>query len=177
MGLALGVPASLLGHVLLFGSEHEMGGRFCAAVFSVMAAAVASFTALFVALAWRCNRTADGSILAARLRESLPGTPTLFVGAALCFTLCESLESAHAMPIVPATIAALLLASAVVMRLARLVVRAIADLTVAITHAQNIGRNPPWRALRAEQPVLHCAALLRRNLARPPPAAIVASRA
>jgi hypothetical protein len=110
IALALGVPASLIGHSLLFGAEHEIGGPLHGAVVSL-------------------------------------------------------------------TFAALLLASWLLSKLARVLVRAIASVALAIAQANNAPRESQWRICAAERPRAIRALTPRRHFVRPPPATAAALRA
>lgn len=176
-GLALGIPASLVGHGLLFGTDHEIGGPFHGAVLSVAFAALACFVILFATLAWQCGRAADGSIIAARLRQCLPRPESIFVWAALFFTVCESVESVHAAGNVLVMLAALALATWAVYGLAHVLVRAIADLTIAVTRGESAAREPQWCRRSTERPFLTRVSAICRHFARPPPATMASARA
>ncbi|HEY1882243.1 MAG TPA: hypothetical protein VGG51_04290 [Candidatus Cybelea sp.] len=167
--LALGVPASLIAHGLLFGADHELGGPFHGAIVSLALAVTSSFVAFFAALAWRGGRAADGSVLATRLQACLPGSGTIFVSAALFFSLCESLEAAHAARGIPVTLAVLALASWVIGKLACAVVRAIADAVIAIAQVESASRAPQFCVRDAQEPLPRRTPATRRHLARPPP--------
>jgi hypothetical protein len=175
IALALGVPASLIGHGLLFGGGHQIGGPLHGAIVSLAFAAVSSFAIFFAALAWRGCRAADGSVLATRLLRCLPGSWSIFSCAAFFFAACESIEPAHGARGIPVTLAVLLLASWLIRKLAHELVRAIADVTVAIAQPESASREPRWRIHAAEQPHATRALAPRRHFVRPPPPTTVAT--
>lgn len=175
--LALGVPASLIGHGLLFGADHEMGGPFHGFVVSLALAAASSLAVFLSALAWRCVGAVNGSVLAARLAEWLPGAGGIFASAASAFALCESLEATHAAKSLPSALAVLWVASWIISKMARAVVRAIADATIAIAQVKFAPRKSQWCARVAERLPSSRSLGTQRHLARPPPLMVTALRA
>ena len=72
--LALGLLASMLAHGGLYGGEHAMGGGYHAALVQMaLAGAVGLFLFFGLLAASGKNAVVDGSVLAARLLERLPG--------------------------------------------------------------------------------------------------------
>jgi hypothetical protein len=167
--LALGLPAALLGHALLFGSDHEVGGPVHGLLVGLGFALCAGILAFFAALAWRGNGAADGSVLASRLRDCLPGVATIFIAAASYFTLFESFEQTHAVNGVPTTLALLLFASWSVRELARFAIRLIAEAVIAVVRFRYAARAANWPIRTRPIFVFVPNPATRRRFARPPP--------
>ena len=84
-------------------------------------------------LAWSGSRLiAEGTILAARLRERLPGAPALFTCASLWYMAAEAVEPHHAGVAPAVVIITLAVAAWLALRLARAVVGAFARAAIAI---------------------------------------------
>jgi hypothetical protein len=168
------LPASLLGHTLLFHGEHEMGGAFHGMLVTLALAAGAGLFAAIFALACGGSRATDGSVLASRLADRLPGLAGILAAAILFFALGESLEPAHAAESIAATLAAMFAASWLVSAIARAAVRALASIIVAVARARFADRSPVPRTFAVRPIITKLAPLMRRMFARPPPTTIYA---
>lgn len=166
---ALGVPATLVAHALSFGADHEVGGRFNGAVFSIAIVALAGFVLGCVAVAWRGRTVADGSILACRLRGRLPATSSIFLSAAVLFAGCELLEPAHGFGNVLVIAGLLVACSWCVRATARVIASVIALATVAIESTRFDLRPVMWRAFYVGPVLLAISVPARFPFVRPPP--------
>jgi hypothetical protein len=172
--LALGLLASLIAHTALFGGEHQMGGAYHAAIFTLASSAVGGLLVGFAALAWLGARhTADGSILAARLGHHLPGIAPLLAATTLCFALCERLEPEHAARGLLPLVVALAVAAWLTRALAQVAIAALAGAIIAIDRSPFAPRTPVWVRLAVPVVAVKPAPRLRRRFARPPPIANV----
>ncbi|MBV8147774.1 MAG: hypothetical protein JO092_01640 [Candidatus Eremiobacteraeota bacterium] len=168
--LVLGLVAALVGHAALFGGEHAIGGAYHSLLLQVAAAAGFGFGGALGALLWSGARfAADGSVLATRIAAHLPGLPGVAVSTALWFSLGERLEPHHAGTPLAFALVALLGAAALILGIARALVRWIAHIAFAISRAKTCGavvraradtNGPVFRAQRDAT---------GRRFARPPP--------
>jgi hypothetical protein len=164
--------ASLAAHAALFGDGHAMGGAYHALLVQGALAAGVSLIGFFTALAWtQCGATADGSVVASRLRDRLPSFASVAASAASWYALAETVESPHASAS-PLLAIVLLAASAwLVLRFAFAAARAISAAVFIIRSAAFAPRQP----VRARRPQLRPLArrpiFARRRFARPPPIA------
>ena len=168
--LVLGLVAALLGHAALFGGDHAIGGAYHSLLLQTAAAAGFGFAGALGALLWSGARfAADGSVLARRISARLPGLPMVAASAALWFTLGERLEPPHAATPLIFTLVALFFAAALVVGIARGLMRWIAQVVFAAT------RPPIAAALRqalrdtSEPVLLRRQDATGRRFARPPP--------
>jgi hypothetical protein len=169
--LALGLLASLAAHALLYGGEHAMGGAYHALLVQAALAGGVSLLAFFGALAWSESRAADGSVLAARLRERLPGLTSILPAAALWYAAAEAIEPHHADASPIASLLSLAVAAWLVLRLASWIVDALAGAVIAVLRASFSPRTPTWKRRPRSRPILRRALRARRLFARPPPIA------
>ncbi len=170
--LVLGLLASLVAHSALYGGGHAMGGPYHSWFLELGLAGCLGLLASIAALAWTGSRAAaDGSVLASRLCERLPGGWAVFAAAGLWFALGERVEARHADP--NAVVTALVLAVAVwaVWAVARWCVRLLAGAAIAIGRPAFAQRSPHWVRCAAPAPIARRSPLLRRRFARPPPVA------
>jgi hypothetical protein len=170
-GLAsLGLLSALLAHTASYGSGHEAGGFYHAALLLTALAATGSFalaTALLAALG--AHRQGDGSILAAALRPALPGAGGLIVAASAWFTLIEKLEPHHAMVSPLLIAAALIVAAATVAAVARRAVQALASIAFSVIAGAHRERAAYVPYVFAPAPSARAVAFAYRRFARPPP--------
>jgi hypothetical protein len=167
---ALGLLASLTAHAVLYGGEHAVGGIYHALLLQAALGAGLSLLVLLAALAWsQRGGTADGSVLASRLRERLPGAVSVFSATVLWYAGVEGLEPHHADA--PPVAAALVLAGAawLIARLARTVAGAFAHVVIAVTRSAFSPRTRSWRRRPASPPLARRFYSARRHYARPPP--------
>ncbi|MGA7356346.1 MAG: hypothetical protein WA431_08225 [Candidatus Cybelea sp.] len=172
--LALGLLASLAAHAALFGGTHVMGGAYAGLLAQAASAGCFGLVLCFAALAWSGSRlTAEGTILAARLRERLPGAPALFTCASLWYMAAEAVEPHHAGVAPAVAVITLAVAAWLSLRLARAVVGALALAAIAIQKTTFTPRTPSWKRRLRLRPIRRRAPLAHRRFARPPPIAIV----
>ncbi len=162
---ALGLPSALLAHAMVFGSDHAAAG-------AMHTAALAGACFMFFAVAALCAQrvATQGSVIGARLRAVLPSIPSIAASASLWFALMESLEAAHA-PALLLSIAALVLAAAIVQLAARCIGTLIGDAVLALIAFCVTAERALGHALQA--PVVLVAvssAHTGRRFSRPPPA-------
>jgi hypothetical protein len=170
--LALGLLASLVAHATLFGGEHAMGGAYHALLLQAAAAACVGLLATFCALAWAgAGQVADGSVLARRLTDRLPGFAPLVAASGGWFALIEALEPHHAEAPLLATLLCLVVAAWLLLAAARGVTRAIAKAAIAVARTPFSPRVPVWTRRVRPAPLVRRSPLLRRRFARPPPIA------
>jgi len=168
--LALGLLASILAHGALYGGEHAMGGDYHALL---LQAALAGGLGLLVFIgllaASGANAAVNGSVLATRLMERLPGYGSLCIAAGAWYTAAECLEPHHAaasLLVVPLSLAA---AAWLVQLLGRTVVAVLAGAVIAIWRLSFSPRTPAWfRRLQSPRPTRRIL-WTRRRFARPPP--------
>jgi hypothetical protein len=150
-----------------------MGGNYHAGLVQVAIAAVLGLLFGLTALAWSAaGHTPDGTILAARLNERLPGLAALAAATAFWFAIAEAVEPHHAGAAAFVTVVALLVAACVVRQIAVAAVALLARIVFAIARliftprAQLSTRRPatpaPFRRILRG----------RRRFARPPPIAL-----
>ncbi len=168
--LVLGLLASLVAHTLAYGDSHAQAGPLHTAFYGLAAFGLLALTVWALALAaTRAGAYRDGSILAAHLARYCPGKTMLALASVGWFTLGESLEPAHA-PAAFLLIAAALVAAVLGVRaLARLLLRTIAAIAIAIVSSPFAPRRSlRVRTRRAPAPRPQ-PGVLRRPVTRPPP--------
>jgi hypothetical protein len=176
-GLALGLLASLGAHAALYGGQHAVGGAYHALVVQIALAAAVAFVALIGAVASiQAGSSTDGSILAARLRERLPGFGSVVAAAAIWYAGVEAVEPHHAGAPAIALLAALAAASYAALRLAHLISNALACVVIAIARTSFSPRTPAWRRRPRGRVIAGRSFLARSWFARPPPIAFAAPR-
>lgn len=176
--LALGLLASLAAHAALFGGEHTVGGSYHGMLVQVALTVVLGFGALLGALAWaQSGNSSDGSVLAVRLRERLPGFLGIIVSTAMWYVAIEAIEPHHAAAPAIALIAALAAVSYVVLRLARAIADTFARVVIAIFRSPFSPRTPAWQRRPRVRPIARLTIPTRRRFARPPPVAFALIRA
>lgn len=168
--LTLGLLASLAAHTALFGQGHAMGGGYHAALVQTALAGALCLLAFFGALAWNGSAgTADGSVVAARLRARLPGAASLFAATLLWYGAAETLEPHHAPVSMIVAILALAGIAWLLLRLANAIVTIVAGAVIAVRSTPFAPRAIP----RSRRPRTHLvprrAPFARRRFARPPP--------
>lgn len=152
-----------------------MGGAFHALLLQAALGGTVSLLAFFGSLAWTsAGQTADGSILATRLAQRLPGIVSLIVGASFWYALAEQIEPQHASS-PPRAIVLLCLAAVswLVLRLAHTIVRMLADVVIGASRCLWATRTPRWIRHAPPAPIARRLLCRRRRFARPPPIAIV----
>jgi hypothetical protein len=171
-GLALGLLASLAAHAALYGGDHGVGGAYHALLMQITSAGALGFVALIAGLAWtQSMHTTDGSILAGRLRERLPGAGSVIASAAVWYAAIEAVEPHHAGVSAIALIAVLSAASYLVLRVARAMTDVFASAAIAISRTSFLPRVPGWRRRQRGRLTSRQSLLARRRFARPPPIA------
>jgi hypothetical protein len=171
--LALGLLAALAAHAVLYRGEHAMGGAYHSLVVQAAITCSVSMLAFFAALAWGGSCAADGSILAARLRDRLPGLLWILPAAAFWYAAAEAIEPHH-IPASPVVVLVSLAAAAwLVLRLARGIVGALARAAIAMLRAAFSPRAPSWSRRPHLQPIRRRPLRAYRRFVRPPPIAIV----
>jgi hypothetical protein len=170
-GLAtLGLLAALLAHEGIFGNQHVAGGIYHAALILTALAGSGSLVVLATALAAAgAGRMVNGSVLAAALRPILPSGPAVLASAACWFAAIERLEPRHAESPALFVLTALILASAVVMAIARGTVEQIAEIVLHCTRATHRKRSRFVHFSFAPPPSARAVAFAYRRFARPPP--------
>ena len=177
-GLALGLFAALAAHTALYGGEHAMGGAYNALLMQIGLAAALGFVALVGALAWtQSDCSTEGTVLAARLRERLPGVGSLIAAAAAWHVGVEAIEPHHAGVPGIALLVALAVASYAALRLARAIINVFARAAIAIFRTSFSLRALTWRRRLRGRLIPRRSFLTRRRFARPPPIAFALQRA
>jgi hypothetical protein len=171
--LALGLLASLAAHAALFGGEHAMGGTYHALLVQAALGTAVSLLVFFGALAWtESANAAQGTVLAVRLRERLPGLASTAAATLLWYSAAETIEPHHA-GASPLAAALILVAAAwLVLRLAGATVDVLSGAVIAILRLSFAPRTPWWRRRSAARPLARRPLLTRRRFARPPPVAV-----
>jgi hypothetical protein len=168
--LALGLLASLVAHGGLFGREHSMGGDYHGLLLQLALAAGAGLLFFFGSVAWKGARAAvDGSILASRLGDRLPGFASVCAASMLWYALAECAEPHHAVAswiAVPLFLAA---ASWLVRLAARAALAVLAGAILAVFRHVFAARTPSWSARATQRRPVRRVLWTRRRFARPPP--------
>lgn len=171
--LALGLLAALAAHAALYGGGHVVGGAFHALLVQSALAAFAGLAFFFGAVAWSGSRgVADGSVLAARLRERLPNLGALLASGTLWYAAVEAAEPRHGGPVPVAALIGIAAAAWLVLRVARALTGLIAGAVFAILRISFSGRAPSWRRRPYVRPAQRRTPCVRRRFARPPPIAL-----
>jgi hypothetical protein len=173
----LGLVAALVTHVLLFGREHAWGGSYHDALLDLTLAATAALASATGALLWSGARcAADGTVLAARIRELLPGWGVVAAFGAAWFAFGERIEPAHDGVPVLAIVVVLAVTAWLIVRFATAALRLLADFVFAIAIAiaalchpeplDGMGLRTPAAPRQAQRDTVWC-----RRFSRPPPVA------
>jgi hypothetical protein len=168
--LALGLLASLGAHAALYGGGHEMGGSYHTLLLQAALAGSVGLLVFFGSLAsGGAAHVSDGSVLATRLARRLPGLAPLLTATSFWYVLAERIEPHHAGTPLGASILALATAAWIVLRLAKAIVRTLADAVFTALRSPWATRTPRWIRRAPSPPVARRSPLLRRRFARPPP--------
>ena len=171
--LALGLLASLAAHAALYRGEHAMGGSYHSLLVQTAVTFSVSLLVFFGALARSGSCAADGSVLAARLRDRLPALLGILPAAMFWYVAAETIEPHH-VPASPLVVLVSLAAAAwVVLCLARGIVGALARVAIAMRRAAFSPRAPSWSRRPHSQPIRRRPLRAYRRFVRPPPIAIV----
>jgi hypothetical protein len=166
--------AALIAHMAIFGGDHAMGGAYHALLLQIALCGGLSLLVFFAGLTWaRSGGAADGSIVAARLRERLPRVSTVVAATAAWYVLAEGIEPHHATAPLLLAVVALAAASWIVSRFAATAIRALAAAVLAILGASFAPRAPSWARRPSPRPFVRRPLCVRRRFARPPPIATV----
>mgnify|MGYP001381482705 CR=1 FL=1 len=175
--LVLGLLVSLAAHVALFGGQHTVGGAYHAVLMQGTSAVTLGFVAFLGALAWALSRSSsDGSVLAARLREQLPGLGSVVASAASWYAGIEAIEPHHLGAPVIELLVVLIAASYLVLLLARAMTDTFAHAAITISRTSFSPRVPAWRRRPRERVLARHSFQARRRFARPPPVAVAFPR-
>ncbi|MGB8907413.1 MAG: hypothetical protein WCC84_01555 [Candidatus Cybelea sp.] len=170
--LAWGLLASLAAHAALYRGEHAMGGPYHALLLQGAFAAGLSLIVFLGTLAWSASgATADGSVVASRLRDRLPNLGTVMASAGAWYALAEAAEPQHAAASPVFAFAVLALSACLVLRLAAAVARAIGAAVFAIRRTAFAPRMRLRFRLPQLRPLARRPLFTRRRFARPPPIA------
>jgi len=176
--LALGLLASLAAHGSLYHGEHAMGGAYHVLLIQLALAAILSFALALWSLTWSAaGRLADGSVLAARLNDRLPGFGPVLASAAFWYALGESVEPHHSAAPLLATVALLLTACWLVRALGLRLAAALARIVLAVARTFFSPRAPSWVRRPRLRPARVRRVAAHRRFVRPPPATAALTRA
>jgi hypothetical protein len=153
-----------------------MGGNYHDQLFTLALAGSLSLLFFFAFLAWNgVGAVVDGSVLAARLSERLPGFGSILGAAAFFYGAAEFVEPHHAAASGIAVAFSLAAASWLVRRISRIALAVLAGAIAAVFGTSFAPRTPAWSLLSPPAP--HVARVFRRarRFARPPPPSIVFS--
>jgi hypothetical protein len=147
-----------------------MGGGYHALLLQAALAGGVGLLVFFGLLAASgANATVNGSVLASRLIERLPGYGSLCLAAVAWYGVAECLEPHHAAASLLAVPLSLAAASWLVQLLSRSVVAVLADVVIVAWRATFSPRTPVWfRRLHSPRPKRRIL-WTRRRFARPPP--------
>lgn len=176
--LALGLLASVLGHMAGYGNEHTMGGAYHGMLLVLADVGVGSFLLAAAAVAVAgAGRATEGSILAARLADWVPDVPMLALATVGWFSITEAVEGTHPRGDTILVVLALVVAMFVVRGIVRAIITTISKLAITINCAEFAPRSyAPLR--RFERPLsLQSSVHSRRLFARPPPSLMHRSQA
>lgn len=177
-GVVLGLLASLVAHTALYGGQHTVGGSYHDLLMQITSAAALGFVVVLCVIAWsRSTTTADGSVLAARLRDRLPGIPRVVAFAAAWYACIEAIEPRHLDVPWFALFIVLVAAACAVLQLAHAMANAFGRIAVAIFRASFSPLAPSWQRRSSGHLVAHQPSFAHRRFARPPPIALIFQRA
>lgn len=150
-----------------------MGGAYHSLLVQAAVTFCVSLLAFFGALAWSGSCAADGSVLAARLRDRLPGLLGVLPAATFWYAAAEALEPHHvpASPLV--VVVSLAVAAWLVLCSVRGIVGALARAAIAMLRVAFAGRTPSWSRRPHVRPIRRRPLRAYRRFVRPPPIAIV----
>jgi hypothetical protein len=171
--LALGLIAALLAHAAAYGGSHAMGGAYHGVLLDLSEIAVALSIVIASAMAWSgARKVANGSVLAARLRDCLPGWIPIAGSASGWFVLAEHLEPHHAEA--PLLLLGVLLACAswFVLVLARGLLAVLAGAAVAVRKRYAVRLALLCVQRVSESPLPYIVLRSKYRYARPPPIAV-----
>lgn len=162
---ALGLPAALLAHALVFGADHAIAGALQFAVFA------AGGLFFLIAASLHTSSAIQGSIAASRVRLAAPGFVALLCSGGAWFALIEWCEPRHGIAPV-AVAAALALACLLIILAMRSFAAFVAHVTLTIVRGSVPVRAPQFTISRVFEPVLSSQSLAHavRRFSRPPPA-------
>ncbi len=169
--LALGIPAAIVAHMLLFGQSHQLGGSLQDLFLSGALAAALGGLVFFGSLALAATRfQCGGSILAARLSSRLPGIVPLAGATGFWYALIEAAEPRHeGLPLL-AVVAALACAAVLIFFIARAAVRWLAHIAVVFCTLAFAPRALAFAPRRYERRAFGKGRIAAsRRFARPPP--------
>lgn len=150
-----------------------MGGAYHSLLVQAAVTFSVSLLAFFGALAWGGSCAADGSVLAARLRDRLPDSLWILPSAAFWYAAAEAIEPHH-VPASPFVVVVSLAAAAwLVQCVARGIVGALARAVIALRRVAFSPRTPSWSRRPQAQPIRRRPLRAYRRFVRPPPIAIV----
>ncbi len=169
--LALGLTAAIWAHTIVYGDGHVMGGSYAEFFRALATAAVVGSAALWVALCLLSRgRFCQGSVLTASITQFVPSLPSISAAAFGWFSLAEAIESGHPRAPTLAIAVSLVAASALLVLLARVGLRALAKIVFAIYSGDFATRVLTWVAIA--EPIVTTKPVVRvlRLFSRPPPA-------
>lgn len=167
--LALGLLASLVAHGALYGGEHSMGGDYHDTLVELALAAGIGLALFFAYLGWCNARFADGSVLAARLADRLPGFGSLFAAATLWYAAVEYLEPHHPGALRMAVLLVIAAACWLIRRFCRYALAVLAGAILAVLGNPFAPRAPSPARFTPFTPPQPPMLWARRRFARPPP--------
>ncbi len=168
--VSLGLLAAFLGHAMVYGGGHVMGGSYAEMLRLVATLATLAAGIAWLATTWACGaHICDGTVIAARMDRLLPSTSAVVAAAIAWFTLAESIEGSH--PDAPTFVLALALlaASLLVAKVAKIAMRAVAEIVFGTRSRRFAPRVPIWTPLAPCPAFVAPVALERHLFARPPP--------
>ncbi len=171
----LGLLASLLAHAAIYGGDHVAGGAYHSSLMVLALVGVGGFVVAIAVLAWfGARRRADGSILASALRPFVPPVAALVASSSVWFATIESLESEHSWNASLVTVALFLIAAGLLINMAsRALVRAIAEIAVAIVRTPFARRPACYRRRFTHRSSARRVYFIYRRFARPPPGSML----
>jgi hypothetical protein len=167
---ALGLVASLLAHTAIFGRGHIMGAAYHQVLLGLAGLALTALVGSAVSLAWSAaGRISAGSVLAVRLRSVLPRWPMLCFATAAWLLSIEAVEPRHDPAPIALLLAAIVLASLLVLATVRALLSILASIAIAVRSTKFADRAPSWPARFVSTPRARRLHRARRLYARPPP--------
>jgi hypothetical protein len=153
-----------------------MGGSFHPLLLQAAVGGSVALLAFFGSLASSgASHVTDGSVLATRLAQRLPGLPSLLAATSFWYVLAERIEPHHAATVpLGASVLALAGAAWIVLRLAKAIVQTLAGAVFAASRPPWAARTPRWMRRAPSLPIARRSPLLRRRFARPPPSVAIA---
>jgi hypothetical protein len=168
--LCLGLLAAFLAHIAVYGGSHAMGGTYAETLRLLAITTTLAAGTAWLATGWAGHgRLCNGTVIVARMARLLPSTPSVAIAAVGWFSLAESIEGSHGDASIIVLAGALLFASLVVGKVAKIGLRVVAEIVFGMRWRSFIPRLPSWTPIDLCPAFVQQDAIKRHYFARPPP--------